>query len=110
MAMFSERIPWPETLPHLGALRIGADGALWPGWPERLGVEFPERPELVREWRVIHAGDGTAPPRVHRVLLPAGATLLAPDDPGRGGGHFFILLRDGMDRQGVGILRVEGGG
>jgi len=117
---FRERIPFPERLPHLGALRLGTDGALWLGWPERSGLETPTEPELVRQWRVIvpgeGPGEGPGQARVYGVSLPPGSTLLSPateSDAARapgwagdiGPGAFFVLLRDEMGRQGIGLLR-----
>jgi hypothetical protein len=109
-------IPLPERLPHLGDLRLGEDGAIWLGWPERSGLEVPTEPELVREWRMVppEGWDGEA--QVFRVTLPEGATLLGPvieageaRAPGWSGavrrGSFFVLLRDPMGRQGIGVLR-----
>jgi len=116
IARLQESIPFPERLPYLGALRLGEDGALWLGWPERSGLETPTEPELVTEWRVIIPGEGSEQPRVFRGSLPSGVTLLAPAaesvearTPDWSGqiarGAFFVLLRDETGRQGIGLLR-----
>jgi hypothetical protein len=118
IASLNDAMPYPETLPHLGDLRLGLDGTIWLGWPERSGLEMPTDPELVREWRVIAPGVRGQEPRVYRVVLPEGTTLLgpkgAPGDPASpegsgpvGEGAFFLLLRDPMGRQGLGVLRYR---
>jgi hypothetical protein len=118
IASLNDVLPYPETLPHLGDLRLGEDGTIWLGWPERSGLETQTEPELVREWRVMVPAAGDDRPRLFRVLLPAGTTLLGParvpvedggHDLGREGeGAFFLLLRDEMGRQGIGVLRYDG--
>lgn len=116
IATLRERLPLPERLPYLGDLRLGGDGAIWLGWPERSGLETPTEPELVREWRVVPPAAWAGQPQVLRVTLPDGATLLGPATeagveraPGWSGavgrGAFFLLLRDEMGRQGIGVLR-----
>ena len=121
IASINDAMPYPETLPHLGDLRLGGDGTIWLGWPERSGLEMPTEPELVREWRVIAPGVGEQEPRVYRVVLPEGTTLLGPTGaPGDAGGPewsvpvgewaFFLLLRDDMGRQGIGVLRYRSDG
>lgn len=116
IAAMQERIPLPERLPHLGDLRLGEDGTIWLGWPERSGLETPLAPELVREWRVVPPRAWAGQPDVLRATLPAGAALLGPTagapvtrTPAREGsvdqGAFFLLLRDEMGRQGIGVLR-----
>ncbi|TVP43504.1 MAG: hypothetical protein EA350_13535 [Gemmatimonadales bacterium] len=120
IATLREGIPFPERLPHLGALRLGEDGALWLGWPERSGLETPTEPELVAEWRIILPDEGTEKSQVFRGSLPPGVTLLAPAveselarAPGWTGhidrGAFFVLLRDDVGRQGIGLLRHGAG-
>jgi hypothetical protein len=117
---WGELMPFPETLPHLGDLRLGEDGTLWLAFPERSGFEMPEEPELVREWRLVPPDAWTGEPRVLRATLPEGVTLLGPAPaaepawaPGWTGrveeGAFFVLLRDDLGRQGIGILRPGSG-
>jgi hypothetical protein len=105
----TERIPFPETLPHLGDLRVGQDGAVWLGWPERSGLELPTEPERVGEWRVVFPANDGAPARVYRVGLPTGTTLLGPiaDPSAPAEGAFLLLLRDDLGRQGLAVMRTR---
>ncbi|TVP55158.1 MAG: hypothetical protein EA351_11455 [Gemmatimonadales bacterium] len=116
IAGLQEGIPYPDRLPALGALRLGSDGAIWLGGPIRSGLETDIEPELIPDWRVVIADPDTDEARVYRTALPAGTTLLGPvhhqgpaQAPGWSGsiepGAFFVLFRDEMDRQGIGILR-----
>ena len=116
IAGLQDGIPYPDRLPALGSLRLGSDGAIWLGGPIRSGLETDIEPELIPDWRVVITDPETDEVRVHRVTLPAGATLLGPvhhrgpaQAPGWSDsiepGAFFVLFRDEMDRQGIGILR-----
>lgn len=123
IARLEEMMPLPDVLPHLGDLRLGDDGAIWLGWPERSGLELPTAPELVREWRVVVPGEGERKPRVFKVVLPEGMTLLGPaastptdvasdatvETNGVREGAFHVLLRDETGRQGIGTLRHRAG-
>jgi hypothetical protein len=106
----TERIPLPETLPHLGDLRLGQDGAIWLGWPERSGLELPTEPERIGEWRVVIPANDGAPARVYRVGLPTGTTLLGPiaDLSTPADGAFLLLLRGDLGRQGLAVMRTRG--
>jgi hypothetical protein len=98
---------YPETLPPLGGLRLGSQGDIWLGWPERSGLELPASPEVIREWRVVApATDGTAP-RVFRFVLPSNSILLGLGNTAAGDEGFLLLIRDELERQGLGFLRYD---
>jgi hypothetical protein len=107
IASFEAVMTYPETVPHLGGLRLGSQGDIWLGWPERSGLDLPANPELIGEWRiVVPAADGTAP-RVFKVVLPVNSTVLSLGENAAGEEGFFILFRDELDRQGMGFLRYD---
>lgn len=113
-------LPYPESLPHLGDLRLGSDGSIWLGSPERPGFTDGTQLEPLAEWRVVITDPEADEAAVYRVTLPERSTLLGPvrysgsgRSPNWSGsiepGDLFVHFRDETDRPGLGLLRHDGG-
>lgn len=97
---------WPDALPPLGALHLTPSGDLWLGSPLRTGLDMPQRPERVAEWRVVSV-DPDGEPTVRQVTLPDGVvTVLGPAGPAHPQA-VLVLLRDPSERQGMGLLHLQ---
>jgi len=107
LGSYEAAMTYPETLPPLGGLRLGSLGDIWLGWPERSGLELPASPELIREWRIVAPAAGGTEPRVFKFALPANSTLLSLGENASGEEGFLLLIRDELERQGIGFLRYD---
>ncbi len=95
-----ESLPYPQSLPYTGGVVMGEEEIWVEQWVggeiELRGRALPES-----EWRVVGMG---ANPTVERLRIPAGVKpveVLSPDS-------VVVLLRDDMDREGIGILLLGG--